>query len=457
MTMHNQDLEERLRNELGAVPAPDFEAWCRNNPEAVTSLQSVAARGSGVPFRTSETRIRMMSSLRWIAATVLLAVGIAWLMLGNRGLSPALFAREIQAVDNVQEMTWTDTYYIRMTSEDGHRTWIEQQRRLYAYRHPGQYRETRQNAEGEILSVHITDQNAGRTLELQMKEKKAVLKSVVHSRDDRGPFAWVGDELRQRKLGDYTRVKSLSLQGTTKVGDVDVNVVRAVLLDVELGKTRQHDLYFDKTSQRLFGIWAPNDATLSRDAAEKLTKEPGQKWSRIEPIASFTHEIELQPDLKSSDFHLDVPEGFTIQAIAKPTVTEEEMLLFLRAAAQFNGGQFPDSPENTYDRDKLNAEWEKAESARTAEANELIAQIDRIRFREIYESPIRKFISDHAVPESFHYVGSGIKLSESDRMVAWYKPKTSPNWRAIYGDLSVRDIVEKDLPLRLENHKNVHQ
>jgi hypothetical protein len=307
-----------------------------------------------------------------------------------------------------------------------------------------------QDAKGEILTVVITDQNAGRTLELQIKDKKAVLKSVQNSRGDRGPFAWVGDELRTRKLSDATRVKSLSLQGTAEVDNASVNVVRVILQDVELGKTMQHDLFFDRTSKSLSGIWAPNDAALTRDAAETNVKEPGEKWSRSEPIASFTHEIELKPQLKVSDFSLDAPEGFTLEAIAKPTVTEEEMLSFLRAAVQFNGGLFPDSPAATYDSDKLNAEWAKEETARTAEANELITQIDRIRFREIYEPPIPKFIDDHAVPESFHYVGSGIKLGESDRMVGWYKQRTSQTWRAIYGDLTARDIAESELPFTAE-------
>lgn len=450
MTTHEQELEERLRNGLGLVPTPDFEAWCRQNPETVASLTSVDAGGLRIRPPANYTRTRIMTSFKWIVATVLLASGIAWFTSGDRSLSPSLFADEIPAVDNVQEMTWTDTYYSRITSEDGKQTWIEKERRLYAYRHPGHYRETRQNGKGEILTVVITDQNAGRTLELQMKDKKAVLKSARNSRDDRGPFAWVGDELRTRKLSDSTRVKSLSLQGAAKVDDADVNVVRVVLQDVELSKTMQHDLYFDKASRRLFGIWAPNDVTLDRDTAERDVKEPGEKWSRFEPIASFTHEIELKPQLTVSDFSLDAPEGFTLEATAKPTVTEDEMLSFLRAAVRFSGGLFPDSPANAFDRDKLNAEWEKEETARVAEANELIAQINRIRFREIYESPIQKFIGDHAVPESFHYVGSGIRLGEKDRMVGWYQLRTSQTWRAIYGDLTVRDIAESEIPFTTE-------
>ncbi len=389
-----------------------------------------------------------MTSLKWITATFLLAGGVAWLTSGDRSISPGLFAEEIPAIDNVQEMTWTDTYYTQITSEDGMQTWIETEQRLYAYRHPGHYRETIYNRKGEIWSMLITDQNAGRTLELRMKDKKAVLKSIQQPRDSRGPFAWVGDELRQRKNGDFARVKSLSVEGTAKADDVEVNVVRVILQDDN--KTSRHDLYFDKISKRLVGIWMPNEMTLDREVADKGVEKAGKKWSRMEPIACLTREIEVKPQLDPSDFSLDAPEGFTLETIAKPTVTEEEMLSYFRAAVQFSGGEFPDSATNVYDRDKLNVEWEKEDSGRSAEAAALITQIDKIRFREIYSPPVTKFLDDHAVPESFHYIGSGIKLGEKDRLVGWYKLKATKNLRAIYGDLTVRDISESELPFATE-------
>lgn len=446
MTSDNLELDNRLRDELGSVPGPNFEAWCQKHPDAVASLISIAAEGSMMCSTASVTRTRIMASLKWIAATLLVAGSVVWLTSGDRSISPGLFADEIPAIDNVQEMTWTVTYYTRFTSKDGKQTWIEKERRLHAYRHPGHYRETMQNARGEVWSVLITDQNAGRTLALQMNDKKAVLKGVEHPQDARGPFAWAGDELRQKDVSTSTRVKSVSLQEAKKIDGALANVVRIVLQDVELGKTFEHDLYFDKTSKRLSGIWAANDAALTRDVVEQEVKEPGQKWSRMEPIASFTHEINLSPKLNVSDFSLDAPEGFALETIAKPTVTEDEMLSYLRAAIQFSGGQFPDAPTNAYDRDKLNAEWEKAEAARSAESTALIAQIEKIRLREIYQSPISKFLDDHAVPESFHYVGSGIKLGEKDQLVGWYKLKASQTLRAIYGDLTIRDINESDLP-----------
>jgi len=46
----------------------------------------------------------------------------------------------------------------------------------------------------------------------------------------------------------------------------------------------------------------------------------------------------------------------------------------------------------------------------------------------------------------WHYAGSGVKLGEADKAVFWYRPKGSPTYHVIYGDLSVKDVAPGDLP-----------
>jgi hypothetical protein len=45
-----------------------------------------------------------------------------------------------------------------------------------------------------------------------------------------------------------------------------------------------------------------------------------------------------------------------------------------------------------------------------------------------------------------HYAGSGVKVGEADKAVFWYLPDGSDTYRVIYGDLSVKDVAEGDLP-----------
>ena len=52
--------------------------------------------------------------------------------------------------------------------------------------------------------------------------------------------------------------------------------------------------------------------------------------------------------------------------------------------------------------------------------------------------------------DSFRYLGKGVKLGEKDRIVCWYKLKDAKDantYRVVYGDLSVKDVAAKDLPL----------
>jgi hypothetical protein len=46
----------------------------------------------------------------------------------------------------------------------------------------------------------------------------------------------------------------------------------------------------------------------------------------------------------------------------------------------------------------------------------------------------------------WHYAGNGVKLGDSSKAIFWYQPKESKTWRVIYGDLSVKDVNEADLP-----------
>jgi hypothetical protein len=45
-----------------------------------------------------------------------------------------------------------------------------------------------------------------------------------------------------------------------------------------------------------------------------------------------------------------------------------------------------------------------------------------------------------------HYAGNGVKLGEADTAIFWYQPQGSATYRVIYGDLSVKDVAEENLP-----------
>jgi hypothetical protein len=60
------------------------------------------------------------------------------------------------------------------------------------------------------------------------------------------------------------------------------------------------------------------------------------------------------------------------------------------------------------------------------------------------------FANEYTVGGRFRYLGQGVRLGSADRIVLCYKLKSTGTYRAVYGDLTVKDINPKDLPLPVE-------
>jgi hypothetical protein len=403
----------------------------------------VGTRGRKLPSRT----IRYSA----LAASVLIGAGLLWMTFGKGNLSASAFAGSIPGVDDVQTMTWTTTAYNRVTSEDGKRTWIRKDRILHAYRHPGQYRDTWLDEHGQPYTVEITDARLGRTLALQPKQKKATMKLPWGKRGSLAPFAWVGKAIRDREWAVPYRVQAVSLEGQKEIDGLQATDVRVKVKNVEEGFKLRFDFFFDVPSKRLVGIWEPHPWTdFDHDTAPDRDNPAEEKWSMFRVMAGLEHEMVLNPKLDPLLFSLDPPPDYAFEGkLAKPTLTEDEMIAYLGAAAQFNDKQFPDSPYVAFDRDKFNAASRKAPGARTQAEQAMIAMRDKFMMRGIYRAPVLQFVDDQTAPSSFHYVGAGVRVGQADRLVAWYRLRNGTKYRAIYGDLSVRDVTEAELPLKL--------
>ncbi len=238
------------------MPSPRFDDWCMRFPDTIRSLEQmpVTPKQGRTPkdqFWRDPLRFRKVAILATLILTGLISLWLA------TPLGTVVLADSIPGIDEPETMTWTGTFFLRVTSKDGKRTWIRTERRLFAYRHPGLYRETFLNDEGEVHVVEITDASANRKLVLNLKKRTATLKQTM------------------------------------------------------------------------------------------------------------------------IDLH------------------------------------------------------------------------DKFLMREIYQPPVRRFLEDHTVPDSFQYVGAGATLGAADRIVCWYQLRGARNFRAIYADLAVRDVDEDALPLKL--------
>ncbi len=389
-----------------------------------------------------------MNRSSWIAASLLLVLGLFWVYPWG-SLGRGAFAETIPGVDSPGTITWTTTYYSRVTSADKKRTWLHEERRFHAYRHPGQYRETFLDKTGKPKRIEITDARVARMLVLDPKEKKAVLKTPQGYPDVRGPFAWVGEALRDRVVAKVLRVKSLSLEGTREIDGIQANVVRAMIVENEDRGPVRRDFLFDTKSKRLVAIYITNESDFDPETAPERKQAAEEKTSILRPVAGLEHEIVLDPKLDAADFRLDPPAGYAYEAQAKPTITEEEMVSYLGAAARFNGGVFPDSPYAAFDQPKFNAASMKPDNDRTPAERELVGLHDKFLIREVFTPPLRRFVEDHTEPASFHYVGAGATVGQANRLICWFTTKGTTKHRAVFADLSVRDVERSELPLDL--------
>ncbi len=437
--VRQSDWEQKLKAGLGEAPAPDFSTWKAANAERLSTPVIETTRSSPAP------RFRIALVWKTAAAAVLVACG--WYVFLNPNVDGRAFAAAIPGVDDPKTITWTTTYFTRVTSADGQRTWIVPERRLNAYRSPGQYRQTRLDEQGEPYAVEITDLRAGRSLLVDLKAKRATLSTPKQPLDLRGPFAWVGEALRDRVVAKSLPVKSIAIRGKREVDKRQATVVRAIIDEGGTTKHMAREFLFDETSKGLVGIWLPNERDFDYRTAPDLGKPAEEKWSTSQALGYLEHEIVVDAKLDLSNFSLDAPSGYALEKVAPATVTEEEMIAYLGAAAHFHDGVFPDSPFEAFDSAKFNAVSQKASTERTQAEQRMIEQHDKFLLREIYRSPVRQFVDDHVAKDSFHYVGAEVRVDGPPQIVCWFTLKGSNQPRGLFSDLTVRALSPSEVPL----------
>ena len=211
------------------------------------------------------------------------------------------------------------------------------------------------------------------------------------------------------------------------------------------------DFWIDTQSKQLVAIHSPGSDKFdpSTDADRDKPAEP--QFSTVTGAGHIESEIVLDAKLDSALFSLDPPSGFELETPPRPTITEDEMVEYLGAWARFNGGQFPDRAyaDDSFSKAFNTAAFKDRKDQSDIE-RKMIELHDRYLQREIYMSPVTRFVEDHTVPKSFYYIGTGVKIGQADRFVCWYKLKSTGQYRALFGDLTVKDVSPKDLPISVQ-------
>jgi hypothetical protein len=151
--------------------------------------------------------------------------------------------------------------------------------------------------------------------------------------------------------------------------------------------------------------------------------------------------FQFDPPIDESLVSMDVPAGYTLDETEydMTDVTEQDFIESLRIWAKIIGdGTFPEAigTENAMNQMPVLGAKMVSLNLPEEEASQMGGNFGKgMLFYQILETDNKG-----------HYAGQGVKLGDASKAIFWYKPEGSETWRVIYGDLSVKDVAEGDLP-----------
>jgi hypothetical protein len=460
----SDELQGVLSNAVDAVlavppPTVDIDDWRKRHPSALAWLN---------PQRIGvlSQRRKYMQRVILLAATTAAAV-CAWL--GTSLFHPAVtepgatafgatFESIANQIENAPTITWTSIEYLHATSRDGKATWLVKDPGFYTYRLPGLTRSVLRDvwrgggADQSYEDVTITDGVRGRSIELYPEKKQATITDrdpMPASHFKGAPF---GQFLKILREGNLEWVERLTLS----TGNV-VNIFRSTVRDENNDRYRSQDFWIDAKSKRLVAInFNGSDGEFYNPEKDPLRNNPVGKdpdprgWSHR---GTMLRDIVFDAKVDDSLFSLKAPEGYSVKHERASHVTEQEMLDCLGVFVEFNDRAFPHEAFPAHHNfDKKDAALGKPASQQTAIEKKYVAMSDRYVWMgtpfDFFRA--RFSVTNDFVEDSFRYLGKGVKLGEKDRIVCWYKLKNAKDantYRVVYGDLSVKDVAAKDLPL----------
>jgi outer membrane lipoprotein-sorting protein len=280
---------------------------------------------------------------------------------------------------------------------------------------PGQMRH--EMPHGNIM---ITDQQQGTTVSLMPAEKKAFIVEMENvPEEQRGQinmFHTIRDRIRQ------TDDDSVEFIGEQKVDGVNAIGYR---IEEPLMK---------------MNIWADAKTLLPIRIEYSMGKLMGAEGTMT--MSDIVFNVELDESL------FEIPDGYSAQTVKYDASmpSEEDFIEALRLWTQATGGKFPSELNmktilGEYMKvymEKMDFDVQKAPDMSDPKFQE---------FMQIYTKVTRGMTFAIGYPESDgHYAGKDVKFGETSTPIFWYRPQGSDTYRVIYGDLSVQNVAQENLP-----------
>jgi len=412
------------------------------------------AAGVGAPLLSQQFTERESPAP---ASTV--GAGVAVLpVVSDRPVKAEDFAAPREELGKAKTATWHTAFYHHFISKDGNKhRWVRMTTgNKGAFKAPGLYRREDMAEDGGVQFVSIQDAMNRALLNIHPAKQEATVRYLVEADyGPRGPFALV--------LGLMERNDLAPLGEQEKAGR-KARGFRHSFWTAEHNQKWSYDFWLDAKTGKLLTFQVPGGDLFRPEDIVKPAKNPGRTPKTIEVEGTtytkppglsssglIVHDIQLDVPLDDSLFSLKPPADYTLKTERPPAVTEKDVLEFMRVVAEYFGGKFPEHMPRfnygtEYDRFE-HIEHNVPKEKRTVAENRMVEAMHKWWSAGIPgPGPMHVFLHHQIVDGSWSYVGAGVKLGDKNRVVCWYRLKDSKTYRVVHGDLSVKDVPEKELP-----------
>ena len=394
LDLHNDNPNDRLDRAVHAirnVPIPD-------GPSSEVLADTLAALGSAAEM-SSTLKLRRFTSMKFItrfAASILLACGLAAILFVSLRSSVAL-ADVVKKVREAKTLSYVTSVSIPGVKDLGQTRFVMD--------NAGHVRI--EQADGAIVTM---DSSAGKLLVRQPRMKTATVMTFDPGKPNAAGGALVDPIEQFKKLSDKPS-KDLGVK------EVDGKKAKGFMV--------QED-------GRKITIWA--DAA-SGDPLRMEVALPLMGKQATVTMSKFEFDLPLE----ASFFSIEPPADYQVVQTKVPNIKQDGERLTVEALREFakrSNGRFPAQMDA----------WGEFAKLATRDA-ENPGRLDAASTQWMNDVGMMTSFVQMLPADEYAYLGRGVTLNQKDTIIFWYRNPETKKYRAIYADLTVKDVEDvKELP-----------
>ena len=241
----------------------------------------------------------------------------------------------------------------------------------------------------------------------------------------------------ENKVGSYINIEG-QLQDATKNY---VKFLRQVIRQVQEGQVEKIGEK-DIDGQKAVGFLGKGQNEEVTIWADAKTGHPLRIELKVGQMYAVMKNLEFDKPVDPVLVSMKIPDGYTEQKtnVEMGNATEKDFIESLRIWAKILGdGVFPEVIGTEATMKQMPALIAKLQQLNipAEEGTDMGMKVGLgMMFHQMLD----------AGGVDWHYAGAGVKLGDAATAVFWYQPQGSQTYRVIYGDLSVKDAAEAELP-----------